>query len=59
MTVIQIVLKFYVKQVHCQVQRTNLKLVSFSYVTLQLQVYHAICRLRSSYIKKLYYCHQP
>ena len=33
MTAIKIVSKFYVKQVDCQVQGTNLKLVSFPYVT--------------------------
>ena len=33
MTAIKVVSKFYVKQVDCQVQGTNLKLVSFSYVT--------------------------
>ena len=33
MTAIKVVSKFYVKQVDCQVQGTNLKLASFSYVT--------------------------
>ena len=33
MTAIKVVSKFYVKQVDCQVQGTNLKLVSFPYVT--------------------------
>ena len=60
MTAIKVVSKFYVKQVDCQVQGTNLKLASFSYYTLLgnsqnlycYRFYHAIYRLRSSYVKK-------